>query len=182
MTYRTQNSLRNSMRTSPWIILGSTVILLIVVIVLAVQNTNREKQSMSKILRAKGTALIRAVEAGTRTGMMGMMWGGRQIQWLLEETGRLPDVTYMAVVDGNGQVVAHSDPSRVNASFRQNGRKMIHLGPDLQENWELIDFGKDGRVFEVHRYFRPLLRGGGQRRWSHARHDARECKSSRFAG
>jgi len=146
------------MRTSPWIILGSTVILMVVVIVLSVQNTNREKRSMNNILRAKGAALIRAVEAGARTGMMGMRWGGEQIQRLLEETGRLPDVMYMAVVDENGIVVAHSDPSKINKPFRP-GRKLIHLGPDLHENWELVDLGDNRKVFEVHRRFSPLMGG-----------------------
>lgn len=153
---------RVGMQTSPWIILGSTVILLIVVIVFAVQNTNREKRSMTELLKAKGAALIRAVEAGARTGMMGMMWGGQQIQRLLEETGRLPDVMYMAVVDKDGRVVAHSDPSKVHTPFRPDNRKLIHLGPEMQENWELIDLGKEGRVFEVHRHFRPLFRGPGR--------------------
>lgn len=67
---------------------------------------------MTDLMRAKGAALIRAVEAGARTGMTGMMWGGREIQRLLEETGRLPDVLYMAVVDQNGIIVADSDPSK----------------------------------------------------------------------
>ncbi len=162
MEQQKQKNLRAGMQTSPWIILGSTFILLVVVIVLAVQNTNREKRSMTKILRAKGAALIRAVEAGARTGMMGMMWGGQQIQLLLEETGRLPDVTYMAVVDENGKVVAHSDASKVNTPFRSGRHKLVHLGPDLQENWELVDLGNNGRVFEVHRHFRPLYRNSGR--------------------
>ena len=103
MRRHAQSSLYSGMRTSPWIILGSTVILLVVVIVLAVQNTNREQRYMTKILREKGAALIRAVEAGARTGMMGMLWGGQQIQRLLEETARLPDVLYMAVLDPDGR-------------------------------------------------------------------------------
>lgn len=161
MQHRQRNP-RAGMQTSPWIILGSTFILLVVVIVLAIQNTHREKQSMTNILRAKGAALIRAVEAGARTGMMGMMWGGQQIQLLLEETGRLPDVTYMAVVDEKGNIVAHSDPSKVNTPFRSGRKKLIHLGPDLQENWELVDLGDNGRVFEVHRHFKPLFRSPGR--------------------
>ena len=162
MGQQKQKNLRAGIQTSPWIILGSTFILLVVVIVLAVQNTNREKHSMTKILRAKGAALIRAVEAGARTGMMGMMWGGQQIQRLLEETGRLPDVKYMAVVDNKGTVVAHSDSSKVNTPFRSDGQRVVHLGPDLQENWELVNLGDSGRVFEVHRHFRPLFRGPGR--------------------
>lgn len=150
-----KGNVRTSMKTSPWIILGSTIILLIVVIVFAVQNAHREKLYMSKILSAKGAALIRAVEAGARAGMMGMMWGGQEIQRLLEETGRLPDVLYMAVVDRNGIVVAHSDPSKIGNPFRRD-RKLIHLGPDLKENWEVVDLDSDERSFEVHRHFRPL--------------------------
>ena len=53
-------------QTSPWIILGSTAILLVVVVVLAIANTNREKRYMAQMLKTKGAALIQAVEAGAR--------------------------------------------------------------------------------------------------------------------
>lgn len=165
MKYSTQGKIHTGMQTSPWIILGSTAILLIVVIILAVQNTNRERRAMTQLLKAKGAALIRAVEAGARTGMMGrmgMIWGGQQIQRLLEETGRLPDVTYMAVVDEKGIIVAHSDPSKLKKPFRTANRELVHLGPDLQENWEIVDLGDQGRVFEVHRHFRPLFQASGR--------------------
>lgn len=152
---KSKSNVSTGMRTSPWIILGSTTILLIVVMVLAFQNTNRERRYMSQLLSAKGAALIRAVEAGARTGMMGMMWGGQQIQRLLEETAKLSDVLYMAVMDQTGQAVAHSDPSKINKSFDPN-RKITHLGPDEIENWELVTLNDGKRIFEVHRHFRPL--------------------------
>jgi two-component system sensor histidine kinase HydH len=148
------------MQGSPWIILGSTAILLIVVIVLAVQNTNREERYMSELLTTKGAAMIRTVEAGARTGMMGMSWGGRQVQRLLEETARLPDVLFMAVVDKDGIIVADSDPAKIGTPFRK-GSKITHIGPDFQEDWELVDLGGGRRAFEVHRYFRPLAPGEG---------------------
>ncbi len=160
MSDRIQHRLRSALQSSPWIILGTTAILLIVVIVLAVQNTNREERYMSELMTAKGAALIRAVEAGVRTGMMGMSWGGRQVQQLLEETARLPDVLYMAVVDKDGRIAAHSDPSRIGSGFRKDS-KLTHVGPDFQESWELVELGGGRRAFEVHRYFRPLAAGGG---------------------
>ncbi len=159
--HQASKSLRSGLQTSPWTIIGSTVILLVVVMVLTVQNTNREKRNMAEVLSAKGAALIRAVEAGARTGMMGMMWGGREIQRLLEETARLPDVLYMAVIDQKGQAVAHSDPSKINSPFSP-GRKITHLGPHEHENWELVNLGNQHRVFEVHRHFRPLSPDTGQ--------------------
>jgi two-component system sensor histidine kinase HydH len=155
MTDPSKGRIRAGLQTSPWIILASTAILLIVVMVLAYQNTHRERRYMSELLSAKGAALIRAVEAGTRTGMHGMMWGGAQIQRLLEETARLPDVVYMTVIDQNGIAVAHSDPSKMNQPF-DPGRKITHLGPQEHENWELVTLDKGQRIFEVHRHFRPL--------------------------
>ena len=156
-----KSSLHTGMQTSPWIILGLTAILLIVVLVLAFQNTNRERRYMSELMSAKGAALIRAVEAGARTGMMGMMWGGQQIQRLLEETARLPDVLYMAVIDQNGQAVAHSNPLKIDKPFDQN-RQITHLGPGELENWELVTLDDEQRIFEVHRHFRPLTFEGNK--------------------
>ena len=151
----TKGSVSSGMQMSPWVILGSTAILLTVVMVMAFQNTNREKRYMAQILSTKGAALIRAVEAGARTGMMGMMWGGQQIQRLLEETGRLPDVRYMAVIDQSGTTLAHSDPARIGQPF-DSTRKITHLGPHQHENWELVTVEDGQRIFEVHRHFRPL--------------------------
>jgi two-component system sensor histidine kinase HydH len=156
-----KKNLRHGLHTSPWIILGATAILLVVVLVLAIQNTHREKRYISEILSAKGAALIRAVEAGARTGMMGMSWSSQHIQRLLEETARVSDVLYLAVVDKDGQVVGHSDPARIGMPFRENSQ-LIHLGPGLLENSELVELENGQRAFEVHRHFRPLKPGRGQ--------------------
>jgi two-component system, NtrC family, sensor histidine kinase HydH len=183
MWRRSRSHLPAGMQTSPWIILGSTVILLVVVVVFAIQNTNREKRYMSKILREKGAALIRAVEAGARTGMMGMMWRGQQIQRLLEETARLPGVIYMAVVDPQGQVVAHSDPSKVDKPFREE-QKLIHPGADMEEDGELVRSEDGGSVFEVHRRFHPLRRdirhGSRRMRGMMRRHDRPDAPDDWF--
>jgi two-component system sensor histidine kinase HydH len=116
---------KGAIHASPWIIVGSVVILLITVVVLAVQNYNREKQYMSRILSEKGAALIKAVEAGARTGMMGMMWGGQQVQTLIEETAQLPDVLYITITDHNGIVLASSQRgligNQLNSPLHING-------------------------------------------------------------
>jgi len=117
MAFHLKMKKTSGLQTSPWIILGSTAILLAVV--LAIANTNREKRYMAQVLKVKGAALIQAVEAGARTGMAAMMWCGQEVQRLLEETARLPDVLFMAVVDLDGRVVAHSDKTRIGTPFRK---------------------------------------------------------------
>lgn len=154
----------SSIAASPWIILGAAAILVVVVVVMAFQNVQREKRHMTQILSTKGAALIRAVEAGTRTGMMGLMWGGRQVQRLLEETAQLPDVRYVAVIQPDGTVLAHSDAERVGRPFRLDNGKLLNLGPDIQENFEILTLDSGARVFEIRRHFRPMVHSGPMHR------------------
>jgi two-component system sensor histidine kinase HydH len=139
----------------PWMIVGAVVILLAIVVVLAVQNINREKRYMSKILSEKGAALIKAFEAGARTGMMGMMWGGDQVQNLLEETARQPGIFYLTVTDSTGLILAHNNRLRIGQRFFSEDL-VKSLGPTTVERWRLTDYEGDRRSFEVYRYFQPL--------------------------
>ena len=156
---------RRGIFPSPWIIIAAAAILLLVVVTLAVRNINREKQHMSQILSEKGAALIKAFEAGARTGMMGMMWGGNQVQRLLEETAHQPDIVYLMVVDRNGRILAHNDRSRIG--------KVLKALPvaEKSERWRLTELQDGQQAFEVFRIFTPLQGGGrgthhgkGQRR------------------
>lgn len=155
MIPKTRRGSRWQLPTSPWIIIGSVGILLIVVVVLAAQNYSREKKYMSQILSEKGAVIVKAVEAGARTGMMGMMWGGQQIQTLIEETAQLPDVLYITVVNRDGHVLASSNRevigTQVNPDPNENGPKPSevikgHLkNPDSQQ-----------QSFEVSKIFNPI--------------------------
>ena len=139
---------------SPWIVIAAAAILLPVVVTLGVRNINREKQHMSQILSEKGAALIKAFEAGARTGMMGMMWGGNQVQRLLEETSRQPDIVYLMVTDGNGRILAHNERAQI-------GRVLKALpAAEKSERWRLTELPDGRQAFEVFRIFTPLQGGG----------------------
>jgi two-component system sensor histidine kinase HydH len=153
---------------SPWIIIGAAAILLVIVIVLALANINREKRYMSSILVEKGAALIKAFEAGARTGMMGMRWGGHQVQRLLEETASQPDILYLMVTDADGKILAHSEPSRIGRRLQVPLPPMAS-GTQNREQWRLTTLAGGKQAFEVYRYFRPLSRPGrGKRRGENA--------------
>jgi two-component system sensor histidine kinase HydH len=140
---------------SPWIIVGSVVILLVAVVVLAVQNYNREKHYMSSILSEKGAALIKALEAGARTGMMGMMWGGQQIQTLIQETALVPDVLYITIANRNGIVLASSQRGLIGTQLR-SALHMNEIDPSNKINWRIVNRDNRQSSFEVYRKFKPI--------------------------
>jgi two-component system sensor histidine kinase HydH len=146
-----QRRTKATLKASPWIIVGSALILMIIVVVLAVQNNHREKDYMSRILKEKGAALIKGVEAGARTGMMGMMWGGQQVQTLLEETANLPDVLYMTITNQDGAVLASSNQRLIGSN--------LSAAPELDtdgHDWRIIKTEDGQRSFEVHGRFSPV--------------------------
>jgi two-component system sensor histidine kinase HydH len=75
---------------TPWAILAGLVVLAPIVFFLANKSIKEDKEDMTRLMVEKGAALIRSFEAGARTGMMGMGWGGAQLQQLLVETARHP--------------------------------------------------------------------------------------------
>jgi two-component system sensor histidine kinase HydH len=144
-----------SIYARPWMIVGAAIVLLIIVVVLAVHNIHREKRYMAQILSEKGGALIKAFEAGARTGIMGMMWRGNQVQNLLEETSHQPGLLYLAVTDTAGMILAHSNKDMIGLKFLDDPSiKAINPGP--KEQWRLRDYGRGQRSFEVYRYFHPF--------------------------
>lgn len=159
MIPNTRRRSRTSLHASPWIIIGSVAILLIVVVVLAYQNYSREKKYMSQILSEKGAAIIKAVEAGTRTGMMGMMWGGQQVQSLIEETAQLSDVFYITVANREGLVLASSNReligTQINSGFPEKGLDLLE-----EINWRYKRIDDQRSAFEVYRLFMPISNKG----------------------
>jgi two-component system sensor histidine kinase HydH len=87
--------------------------------------------------------------------MMGMMWGGEQIQALIEETALLPDVLYITVINRNGIVLASSQrgliDTRMSASPFVSGEN-----PSETIHWRFKSIGNKQPAFEVYRFFTPI--------------------------
>ena len=144
--------------STPWIIIGSVIILVPIFIFWALDNIQRHKEATTHLLLEKGAALIRSFEAGTRTGMMGMMGmhgsGRFQLQRLLVETAQQPDIAYIIVTDKNGRIEADSDPEKIGGFYGQdlNLNDLSKL-KDLQ--WRRIANPSGPDFFEVYRLFSP---------------------------
>ncbi len=162
-----------SVPASPWIIVCSAAILLVVVLVMATRTYNREKEYMAQILLEKGAVLIKAMEAGARTGMRGMMGGGRQVQTLLEETAVLPDVLYLEIYSKEGVVLASSDGERVGS--QQNHRLYLdRLKVPGDPGWMVVESETGETAFVAYQYFKPVFgrSSGRMRQMTHKAEDS----------
>lgn len=146
---------------SPWIILGAVLVLVPLFVFMTVENINRQKESTTRLLMEKGAALIRSFEAGARTGMMGMRWGGLQVQRLLTETAQQPDIIYLMVTDSDGGILAHSDPSKIGKRHG-TGLHLKDISGSQDVNWRQVPGGNGSQIFEVYRQFAPT-RGRARR-------------------
>ncbi|WP_353119398.1 ATP-binding protein [Nitratidesulfovibrio sp.] len=157
---------------SPWLIIGATAVLALMVAVLTALNHDGEQEAMRRILSEKGASLIRAFEAGARTGLRGRTGGELRLQILLEEMADQPDIQFIAVTDRQGVVLAHSDPQWIGrpladpatmealavppppAPLGRDGRDGSPQNRD-EVGWRLMEAGGQ-RAFLVYRTFIPL--------------------------
>jgi two-component system sensor histidine kinase HydH len=153
----------------PWVVVGAALILVIILGVMARQNIHHQQAGRLRLLTEKGAALIRAFEAGTRTGMMAMRWGRGKLQMLLQETARQPDILYLMVVDRDGLIQFHSDPQQIGGRHGlDTGLAAVVDSTELRTRRLPPEVGASGSaVFEVFRKFQPLERGPGPGRGRH---------------
>ncbi len=101
---------------SPWVILGTLVVLVPILTIMTIQGVARQKTYMSDLLREKGFAMIRSFEAGLRTGQ-GVAGGPFYLQKFLMETARQPDIDYVVITDAAGTIIADSDPTVIGEQY-----------------------------------------------------------------
>jgi two-component system sensor histidine kinase HydH len=147
----------------PWVLIGAVAVLLPIFTFITMENINRQKKKSTDLLLEKGAALIRSFEAGTRTGMMGMSRGRFQLQHLLTEMARQPDIIYLLGTDDEGEILAHNDLDKVGTQIEKE-RNIAGVLQTDSLHWRQVT-GPDGTpVFEVYRKFTPSRRPMGRMR------------------
>jgi two-component system sensor histidine kinase HydH len=120
---------------------------------MTLQNIGRQKGQTTRLLVEKGAALIRSFEAGARTGL-GMRWEGFQLQKLLMETAREPDIDYLIVTDEEGTILADSDPARLGMGYGLD-LDLVKIAQTDQLAWRQVDNEEGADTFEIYRRFMP---------------------------
>lgn len=133
-------------------IMTAVLTLLLILAVVTYRNIQAEKQWVEDTLQREGLALIRSFEAGTRTGMMGVSWQRSQIQRLIEEMAKEPDVAYIIILGDKGEVLAHSQPEKVGTFIQEPSG----LGKENTLVARVREFPGVGKVYEIIKHFNPL--------------------------
>lgn len=142
----------------PLILIGTIIVLFPIFTFMTIDRINRQENQSIRLLFEKSTALIRAFEAGTYTGMMNMQWSAAAMENLLSETATLPDIVYLFIVDQNGKIRLHSQKEKIGGSYGRD----LDLKAVIDENktgWRIIEDPKKHKVFEVHKKFSPINTG-----------------------
>jgi two-component system sensor histidine kinase HydH len=150
----------------PWLIIGALLILIPIFVFWTIQSLHKQKEDTVRLLVEKGAALIRSFEAGTRTGMMGMMGmrgAGFRLQNLLTETAQEPDIVYLMVVDAEGTILAHSDQGKVGGTYGKE-LDLKRISSLEKVEWRQVPNPSGADTFEVYRRFYPAQPRGGRPR------------------
>lgn len=113
MRFHQPRATQRNMPAFPFLaVIAAVLTLLTLLTVYTSQNLTRTRQRLEESLRQEGLTLIRAIDAGNRTGRK-MHWTANALQALVEEIGGLPKVVFVSVIAADGAILAHSDSRKI---------------------------------------------------------------------
>ncbi|MDR0577337.1 MAG: PAS domain S-box protein [Candidatus Accumulibacter sp.] len=136
---------------SPRLVVGFSAILALAIALFAWRNTEREREHITQNFLDRADALVWALEAATRTEIS-LGEGVRILQKFVMETARRRGILYIAIVDEDGRVLAHSNPQEVGKILPR--QRLPSAEPPKDVAWHTVQ-GSDSHAFEVYREFSP---------------------------
>ncbi len=92
-------------------ILAVVILMLILISISTYRNLEREEKAALTFLYREGSAILHTLEAGARAGMIMPEWEEDSIENLILETGKNENIAYVYLIDPQGIVIHHSNPS-----------------------------------------------------------------------
>lgn len=170
MRFRQPRATRRNMPAFPFLaVIAAVLTLLTLLTVYTSQNLTRTRRRLEESLRQEGLTLIRAIDAGNRTGRR-MHWTANGLQALVEEIGGLPKVVYVSVIAADGAILAHSDSRKIGERVSMNALE-LPAGTTMRTD---IIHDSQGDALDILVKMTPLRpgqtqgRGRGMRMMEHA--------------
>ena len=138
---------------SVWVAVSAiTVLVMMLGMMIFMQSQQRKDQAVTLFVE-KGATLIRSFEAALR-GPIDRKEEEFYLQKLVMETAQQPDIDYLIVTDGEGRILADSDPSMVGKSYGLDlDVKKVAASGDIR--WRQTANPEGAGTFEVYRGFSP---------------------------
>ncbi|MEE9911345.1 MAG: hypothetical protein K4571_06435 [Deltaproteobacteria bacterium] len=138
---------------SAWVVVSATAVLAVILgMMIFMQFQLRQNQAVILFVE-KGSTLIQSFEAGLR-GRSGQGRESFYLQKLLMEMAQQPDIDYIFVTDGKGQILADSDPSMLGRSYGLD-LDLKKIAGSREISWRQTANAEGAGTFEVYRGFSP---------------------------
>jgi two-component system sensor histidine kinase HydH len=153
--------------SSPWLLAAAAGLLIMIVVTFAFHNLRLEERLMTNAMLQKASTLMRVLHSGSRASYFNDLrkdyWNNEgwnvHVQRVIDHLTEDPDLRFIALIDGQGKVIAHSDPRRVGTieplpekkSGQEEGEEQAQIAYSIQEVREY------GRVFATVRQFAPAF-------------------------
>ncbi len=138
---------------SPWITIGISSVLMVIILFQTVIMYNREKQHIGSHLMEKGEVWIASFEADVGTGEVPRNLPF--LQKMLEETASHSDIYYMFLVDASGKILAHNDRKKIGSQIDDTAFKN-QITASTEQGWRIVEKENNTRYFEVYKSFLPI--------------------------
>ena len=138
---------------SVWVAVSAITVLAVILGMMIFMQFQQRKDQAVTLFVEKGATLIQSFEAGLR-GRLDRNEDEFYLQKLLMETAQQPDIDYIIVTDGEGHILADSDPSMLGRSYGLDLDVKKIAG--IQEiRWRQTANPEGADTFEVYRGFSP---------------------------
>lgn len=116
-------------------LLAAVLVLLTVVAVTTYFNLDRSTKQAERVLAAQSSAIVSGLAAGLRTGWRHWVWRADSLQGLVQEMSQTGDVAFIALLNKEGQVLAHSDPNLTGQRLNRSGVIFSRLESGRVTGW-----------------------------------------------
>jgi len=143
---------------SIWVAVSAIAVLAVILGMMIFMQSQLRKDQAVTLFVEKGTTLIHSFEAGLRD-RPDQDQDSFYLQKRLMETAEQPDIDYLIVTDGKGQILADSDPSMMGRPYGLD-LDMKKIAGSQEIRWRQTANPEGAGTFEVYRGFSPRRAGG----------------------
>jgi two-component system sensor histidine kinase HydH len=133
-------------------IVAVVFLLLVLISISTYRNLGREKSMALHFLYRQGGAMLRSIEASTRTGMKTLMWQEISLGNLMQETAKDSDIAYVYLLSGDGIIVHHSNPLKSGES----GDWKPTITSQDQIVTRIKTSSNGSHIYELAKFFSPM--------------------------